>query len=112
MKNTVTIKFRAKLDTFSGGKGYKVPTLADRHIEFATRDSLTDEFNRTMSDPDKTAARLKAWTGGESLPGVVWADSDSLGAQTRDTSAWEVKPVGNGFMADVSITLPFGRNLN
>jgi len=97
--NTITIKFRAKLDDFAGGKGYKVPTLTASHVSIAERDTLAVLFMGSLNKPEFTKPRLKSYAGLD-LPGVVWADSPG---------EWTVTPVGKGFMADVSITRPFER---
>ena len=99
---TITIRFRAKRDTFSGGEGYKVPRLTSSHMTFSARDMVSDMI-RTSPTDDMLEARLAKWAGIK-LPGVVWADSTELSEWHRDTSAWTVTPIGKGFMADVSIT--------
>ena len=103
MGNTVTIRFRAKRDEFHGGEGYKVPTLTASHVSFADRDTLATLITGSLGrarDNDMLKARLERFAGGFRLPGVVF---------DADPGAWTVTPVGKGFMADVSVTLPVGR---
>lgn len=114
--NTVTIRFRAKLDEFAGGKGYKVPKLTSAHVD-ASGGMLAHELLRTLNDPCMTTVRLEQWAfNGESMPGVIWAPNDDTNEEPsafrRDTSAWKIVPRGNGFMADISITLPLERKSN
>lgn len=97
--NTVTITFRAKLDDFAGGKGYKVPALTHSHVSVAKRDTLGVTFLGALGNQDITRARLAKFAG-ITLPGVVFAN---------DPGAWTVTPIGKGFMADVSITARFER---
>jgi hypothetical protein len=107
MSNTVTIKFRAKRAEFSGGEGYKVPTLTASHVTVSERDTLGTLSMQSLNNPDMTKARLAKFAGLD-LPGVVWADGvDSYGFS--DTSEWTITPIGNGFMAEVSITRPLSR---
>ena len=107
VSNTVTIRFRAKRSEFSGGEGYKVPTLTSSHVTVAERDMLGTMFLQSLNNPDMTKARLRKFAGLE-LPSVVWVDGvDTYGFS--DTSEWTITPIGNGHMADVSITRPLAR---
>lgn len=108
MSNTVTIKFRAKRDHFTGGYGYKVPKLTGTHVSVGHRDMLGTLFLDSLKDQDITRARLRKFSNFD-LPGVVWENgSDEYGLGVNH-SAWIITPVGNGFMADISITLPLSR---
>lgn len=93
--NTVTIKFRAKLDHFAGGMGYKVPKLTHSHVSVSERDTLGVLFMGALDNADVTRSRLKTYADLR-LPGVVFPDDNPDG--------WTITPRGNGFMADVSIT--------
>src|SRR5690349_19064183 len=105
--NTVTIKFRAKRSEFSGGDGYNVPSLTHPHVTVSERDMLGVTLMQAIGNADITKARLSKYAGLD-LPGVVWVNGvDSYGFS--DTSEWTITPVGNGFMADVSITRPLAR---
>lgn len=110
MSNTVTIKFRAKRDHFAGGMGYKVPSLKDRHVSVAKRDTLGILFMQGIAHGQDhiTKARFERYAGLK-LPGVVWENGqDDFGLQTNH-EGWTITPVGKGFMADVTITLPLER---
>jgi len=110
MSNSVTIKFRAKRTEFAGGMGYKVPKLTTRHVSVAERDTLGALFMQGVEygQDHITKARFARFAGLE-VPGVVWQNgADDFGLQTNH-EGWEIKPIGKGFMADVSITLPLTR---
>lgn len=108
-RGTVTIKFRAKRDEFAGGYGYKVPALTSRHLTFSREvDNATKLYilpdRRALVDPG-IEVKLRRVAGLDHVPGVVW-EPDSMGAEYEpDNARWTVSPVGNGFMADVSIVL-------
>lgn len=108
MSNTITISFRAKREEFAGGIGYKVPALTGNHVDVADRDTLGVTILGSLDKQDITKARLRKFAGLD-LPGVVWANgADILGIGVNH-EAWQITPVGNGFMADITITLPLGR---
>lgn len=105
----LTITFRAKLDHFAGGHGYKVPALTQRHVSVDRRDVLTTTIVDAIGtvSADMTRARLRKYAG-LNLPGVVWADgADSLGNESDPR--WVITPRGNGYMADVTIVVPLQR---
>jgi len=108
MTNTITISFRAKLDDFAGGKGYKVPKLTTSHISIKDRDMLGTTIMGSINNADITKARIEKYAGMR-VPGVVWENGgDAMGVSTNH-EGWKISPRGNGFMADVSITLPLSR---
>lgn len=93
---TVTIQFRGKL-TDSGS--VKVPTLTGSHIDLrGNEDTTATIFVGGLANHDVTRVRLAnmrgAVTGDYYWPG--WAS---------EADGFTVKPIGNGFMADVSIKL-------
>lgn len=106
----LTITFRAKLDDFAGGKGYKIPKLTQSHVSVSDRSMLAQTIVGsigTVSD-EMTRARLRRYAGLD-FGGVVWQDgADALGFAENDPR-WIIAPRGNGFMADVSITVPLTR---
>lgn len=112
MTDTLTIRFRAKLDGFAGGRGYKVPALKNHHVSLdgggMVGVTIVNGIERGVPDT-MTRARIEKYGKIERFPGVVWADgADEFGIQHND-ERWVVTPVGKGFMADVSITLPLTR---
>ena len=103
MPNTVTIRFRAKLDDFAGGRGYKVPRLTSSHVTFSERDTLATLVTGSLeraADNTLLKARLSKFAGGFDLPGVVWEGNHD---------GWTVTPRGNGFMADVEAVVQLTR---
>lgn len=102
MPNTITIRFRAKRARFSGGEGYKVPTLTTSHYSFGERDTVAI----TLGTAHDLPMALKRY--GVELPGVVWVDPTNV-TFAGDQSAWTITPLGKGFMADVSATFPLIR---
>lgn len=92
--NTVTIKFRAKLDDFAGRLGYKVPALTHSHVNMANRDTFSQLFMQGLNNRSVTSARLEKYAKLK-LPAVIFADTPG---------DWTITPVGRGFTADVSIT--------
>lgn len=91
MATNLRITFRAKLDSFAGGKGYKVPRLTSSHVVTGD-DMLAVMFSQSLADDDLTRTRLRKYAGLD-LPGVVWADSPG---------PWTIAPDGSGFMATVT----------
>lgn len=98
----VTIKFRAKRDEYydfdasSYRAGYKIPTLTHSHVSFSERDTVAQLLTQGLNNADVTKARLALY--GLKLPAYVF-----------DDSGWTITPVGNGFMADISITHELNR---
>lgn len=90
--STVTITFKAKrseyLDGFSMAPGYKLPAINHSHVSYDNRDSRIQMFLQGLNDPRVTQARLKK----AGVPSVAF-ESDER---------WAIKPLGNGFMAEVS----------
>ncbi|QDM55805.1 hypothetical protein SEA_HOKKEND_221 [Mycobacterium phage HokkenD] len=93
--STITIKFRAKrdeyLDGFTLAHKYKVPAITHSHVTYPKRDSRVQIFLQGLSDTRVTAARLK-----QAGIGPIAFEHDGQ---------WSITPIGNGFMADVSITV-------
>ena len=110
MSTKLTITFRAKLDDFAGGKGYKIPKLTQAHVSISDGSMLATTVVGsigTVSD-EMTRARLRKYAGLD-LGGVVWQDgADVLGFAENDPR-WIITPRGNGFMADLAITVPLAR---
>ena len=103
--STITITFKAKLDDFAGGKGYKVPTLTSSHVTITKGDSVSTivvgSIDRVV--PERTRARLRKFYGID-LPGVVWESGASVGGISVNDPRWNIRPLGSGFMAELSIT--------
>lgn len=101
---SLTITFRAKLDEFSGGQGYKLPALKSSHVTYS-RDIGIIEADLRNGRMHAVAWWLARKFEGYKLPGVVWAEGSGIYAESVAESAqWTVKPIGNGFMAEVSRT--------
>ena len=109
---TVTITFRAKRTEFAGGWGYKVPRIRKHHLQ--TDDIQLSRRIDTAFKIARNGTVNSDWihrvTGGFVLPGIIWetpakVDTESAQKEWAKMSAWVVEPVGNGFMADVSITI-------
>ena len=102
---TVTIRFRAKRDTFAGGVGYKVPQLTTSHVTYSDRDTLA----MLLSSTRDYSTLLAQWSRyGVQIPGVVW-EENTPDQWRSDTSNWTITPRGNGFMADISATFELKR---
>ena len=94
----LVISFKAKLDEFVGGMGYKVPTLTNSHVTDTERDMYGRLFTDSLRNREITHNRLRNMLG-DYWPGVVWAD------ESKRDARWTVAPQKNGFMAQISITL-------
>lgn len=102
MSNRVEIRFRAKRDDFAGGEGYKVPSLKSHHVTDLDR-TMRTKLWLDCRDEDIRTARLKQVMSDNYWPGVVWVD------ESRNADGWVIKPIGKGFMADISITVDLSR---
>ena len=106
---TLTITFRAKLDEFSGGQGYKVPALKSSHVTYS-RDIGPIEADLRNGRMNAVAWWLARKLDGYRLPTVVWAEgSGMLDESIEESARWTIKPIGNGFMAEVSRTFDSAR---
>lgn len=93
--STVTIEFKAKRDDYMNGfsmePGYRVPKLSQSHVSFDKRDSRVQLFLQGLNNESVTQARLKK----AGVPAYAF-ESDPR---------WTIEPIGNGFMAKVSIEI-------
>lgn len=90
-----TINFRGKL-TDSGS--VKVPVLTSSHMSLVgNEDTLTTLFT-SCKDADVTRARLANMLGAETGD-YYWP------SYATEADGFTITPIGNGFMADVSIEL-------
>lgn len=102
--STLTIKFRAKLDTFAGGQGYKVPDMGAHHV--------TDMHGvNSIIETDIRQGRMRSLTWwlkrkmNYTLPGVIWENENGVfDTSIEESSQWTITPIGNGFMADITRT--------
>jgi len=100
--STVTITFRAKRDdSYQLGAAYKVPKLNSNHVSFSNRDTVATLIKSTR-DPEMFVRQIERFYG-ITIPNLVWEDSTDHELK-RDSSGWTIRPRGNGFMADVSIS--------
>ena len=101
---SLTITFRAKLDEFSGGHGYKVPALKSSHVTYS-RDIGPIEADLRNGRMNAVAWWLARKFDGYRLPSVIWAEGGGILEESQaESAAWSIKPLGNGFMAEVSRT--------
>jgi hypothetical protein len=108
---TITISFRAKLDDYAGGRGYRMPKLTDKHVTMSDpHDMLSREFLSTLNDERLTESRLKSWAGLAGYRRVIFGEGTGVQTQAVPPVPWTITPRGNGFMADLTITLPISRH--
>jgi len=91
----IRLTFRAKLDEFAGGKGYKVPKIRHSHVVATVRDARETLFVGGLNNEDVTRSRLRNMLG-DYWPGVVFIDAPG---------AFTIEPDPSGFMATVSVEL-------
>ena len=90
-----TVSFRGKLTT--DGR-VKVPAISSQHVSLIGNEDTAATIFTGCSDPDITRSRLANMIGAET--------GDYYWPSYADTSAgFTVTPIGNGFMANVSIEL-------
>ena len=71
-------------------------------MSVAKRDTLGTILTQDAANPannDRLKARLRSFSNGFDLPNYVRPGDE----------AWTIKPIGKGFMADITITLPLSR---
>ena len=89
----VTVSFRAKKD--DDGE-YKVPKLTSSHVSVSDRNVLGQTIMTGLNNPEITRHRFDKLADAK-LPYYVNGESDG----------WNIRPIGKGFMADVSRTFTF-----
>jgi hypothetical protein len=91
----ITIRFRAKRGDYADGfkvrPGYKVPTLTYSHVSVVNRDARAQLFLQGLNNRAATEARLRK------------AGVSSIAFE--HDAQWTIRPIGNGYMADVSRTI-------
>ncbi|AXQ51998.1 hypothetical protein SEA_CRISPICOUS1_83 [Mycobacterium phage Crispicous1] len=93
--STVTVTFRAKRseymsEDFEMKPGYKVPVIKHSHVSLGDGGARGRLFMSSLGNESVTRARLKkAGVGSVAF---------------EDDPRWSINPVGDGFMADVSIS--------